>query len=412
MNFCSVLNKINKNSNRLLYDNYRYAIAETTQDIVTEDWENVNRSKNIFLSVEYLRVLEKTNTENYKYFFVTIYEKNIPVGISFFQLIVFNAELFGNLLANQISCLKEERGSLFTNYLKNGKGATMFRLLTLGNNFVSGEHGFSFEGHISRISQFEILQRLIEMIGRKEKLRGKISAILIKDFYPETLPEKNNFLEKKYLPFAVEPNMVLQIPENIISLKDYIALFSKKYRKRTRTIFNCAKELEKKEMNLEDIQHYHDRIYELYLEVYDNAKFKLVKLGESYFYECKKAFGNKFKITGFFRDGQLIGFNTAFLQHNDEIEAHFIGFDYAINRNCELYQNILYQFIELAIVNKKTKLILGRTAAEIKSTIGAKSADMICFVKPQNPISKLILKPFISYLQPSEWIPRNPFKED
>jgi hypothetical protein len=68
--------------------------------------------------------------------------------------------------------------------------------------------------------------------------------------------------------------------------------------------------------------------------------------------------------------------------------------------------------IDEAIRNKRTVVNLGRTAAEIKTTVGAKAYDLICYIKPQNTISKLIQKPFISFLQPAEWTPRNPFKEE
>jgi hypothetical protein len=60
----------------------------------------------------------------------------------------------------------------------------------------------------------------------------------------------------------------------------------------------------------------------------------------------------------------------------------------------------------------KTKVNLGRTASEIKTTVGAKPHELLCYIKPQNTVSKLILKPFMQFLQPTEWIPRNPFKEE
>jgi hypothetical protein len=94
------------------------------------------------------------------------------------------------------------------------------------------------------------------------------------------------------------------------------------------------------------------------------------------------------------------------------LEAHYIGLDYEYNGQFNLYQNVLYGMIDEAIKNKLSKVNLGRTAAEIKTTVGAKPVDLICYIKPQNTISKLIQKPFISYLQPAEWIPRNPFKEE
>ena len=142
-----------------------------------------------------------------------------------------------------------------------------------------------------------------------------------------------------------------------------------------------------------------------------NAKFKLVKLSYDYFTEMKRIFSEEFKVYGFFKDGELLAFNSSILL-KEMLEAHFIGFNYELNKEFELYQNLLYHFIELAILNKKKTVGMGRTASEIKSTTGAKANELVCYIKPQNTVSKVILKPFISFLQPTEWIPRNPFKEE
>ena len=66
----------------------------------------------------------------------------------------------------------------------------------------------------------------------------------------------------------------------------------------------------------------------------------------------------------------------------------------------------------VCLLKKKSKINLGRTASEIKTTVGAKAHELLCYIKPQNAVSKLILKPFMQFLQPTEWIPRNPFKEE
>jgi len=44
--------------------------------------------------------------------------------------------------------------------------------------------------------------------------------------------------------------------------------------------------------------------------------------------------------------------------------------------------------------------------------MGAKAHQLTCYVQPQNTVSKLICKPFIKFLEPKEWTPRNPFKEE
>jgi hypothetical protein len=203
----------------------------------------------------------------------------------------------------------------------------------------------------------------------------------------------------------------VKIPSELKSVHEYVATFSKKYRNRAKNIFKSGNGIEKRDLSLEEVKKYNKQIYKLYEHVFANAKFKLVKAAEDYFYEMKKSFPEDFFVTGYFLEGKLVAFDSGYYL-KDEIEAHYVGFDYSINKEHDLYQNILYHFIHLAIKHHKKHINLGRTAAEIKSTVGAKAHELVCYIKPQNTVSKVILKPFISFLQPTEWVPRNPFKEE
>jgi hypothetical protein len=283
------------------------------------------------------------------------------------------------------------------------------RLVTCGNNYISGEHGFYLQLHQRKL-KFKILEQIINHVSREEKLRGKISAILVKDFYEEGFGDKDCWYCTRFKHFNVEPNMIINLPNDLSSLSDYTALFSKKYRNRAKNIFRASARLEKKRLTAEELEIYCSEIYQLYLQVFNQAKFKLVKLPEYYFYDVMSKFPNSFYLDAWFLDGKIVSFASGYCLP-EEVEAHYIGFDYELNKEYELYQNILYSYIEQAITTHKKRINLGRTAAEIKTTVGAKPHELICYIKPQNTVSKLIMKPFMHYLQPSEWIARNPFKE-
>jgi len=124
----------------------------------------------------------------------------------------------------------------------------------------------------------------------------------------------------------------------------------------------------------------------------------------------KKVLGEKFNFVGYYHEQKLIGFRSTFILEN-EIEAHFVGLNYSINKELELYQNILYDYVKDSLDKKAKHLFLGRTAAEIKSTLGAEAIELTCYIRHRNPLSNRIIKPFVDFLKPSEWIPRNPFKE-
>ncbi|MDI1355953.1 MAG: GNAT family N-acetyltransferase [bacterium] len=396
---------------RKLNEEFSFTLYERADAINTHDWEAITHHKTIFLEKEYLQIVEGSEYTKLMYRYVIVYCDKKPCGIIYFQIADFKAGVFGELLNKEVETIKERRRNLFERYIDSNKHEVMLRLFTCGNNLVSGEYGFLFDKKLSAKRAHEVLLELINVVSKEEKLRGTISAILLKDYYKPLQP-KAPFLENNYYEFSVEPNMIVNIPPQVNSLEEYIGLFSKKYRNRAKGILKGLHGIDVRYLDLEEVVSYEKDMYRLYENIFEKAKFKLIKLPRNYFSEVKKLFHKNFTVKAFFLNDTLVAFGTCFLKGDGCMEAHYVGFDYELNAQHNLYQNLLYSLIKEAIVHKRTRVNLGRTAAEIKTTVGAKPEDLTCYIKPQNTISKIIQKPFIAFLQPAAWIPRNPFKEE
>lgn len=396
---------------RGLNDDFSFSLYEKALAIPQKDWELITKKSTIFLEKDYLQILENCQHTKLIPRYAIVYFKNQPCGIIYFQIVDFKAEIFGDLLYNQVEAIKSTRLSLFEKYIGSNKEEVLLRLFTCGNNLVSGEYGFLFSEKINKEEAHTVLLKLIDVVSKEEKLARTISAILIKDFHLPLEP-KNLLKGQKYSDFFVEPNLIVDIPEGVDSIDSYVALFSKKYRNRAKSIFKNLDGVEIRSLNKDEILLHEERLYNLYEGIFEKAKFKLIKLPKNYFSSVKSIYENKFNVKAFFYNNKIIAFASCFKMPDNSLEAHYIGLDYEFNSKFNLYQNILYAMIDEAINNKLSKVNLGRTAAEIKTTVGAKAVDLICYIKPQNTISKIIQKPFISFLQPAEWIPRNPFKEE
>lgn len=396
--------------NRKLFSNYTFTCFEEISLVPENDWTKALQGKNVFLSYSYLSVLHREKTPHFRFRYVIIYNRQNPIGVVYFQINDFSASLFGELIDKQISELKSQKASIFQKYIEKNEHETIMRLVTCGNNFISGEHGFYLDVN-NKKTVFKLVEGVIDCVSRAEKLRGKISAILVKDFYEEGFGDKDCWYCTRFLHFNVEPNMIIDLPEGLTNLNEYITHFSKKYRNRAKHIFKASEGLTKKRLSAEEISKYNDVIYDLYSQVFNHAKFKLAHLSKNYFIDVVESKTDTFYMDAWFKGDAMVSFACGFCLPN-EVEAHYIGFDYSLNKEFELYQTILYSYIEQAIVVKKRRINLGRTASEIKTTVGAKAHELICYIKPQNTVSKLILKPFMQFLQPTAWIPRNPFKEE
>jgi hypothetical protein len=138
----------------------------------------------------------------------------------------------------------------------------------------------------------------------------------------------------------------------------------------------------------------------------------MVDLNEQYLAALKKDLGEHFQMFAYYLDGKLVAFYTT-IQNHDELEAHFLGYEKALNHDYQLYLNILYDIVSLGIASKSKQIVFARTALEIKSSVGAVAHDLLCYLRHQNSVANKFVPTILDYLKPvEEWLPRHPFKGD
>src|SRR5438874_933035 len=151
MVFCRTYNeKRRKKPQRKLGGDFTFTFYESKVEVIPSEWEAVLENKNFFLSLEYLDIIERLHAGPIASRYVIVYKQKIPVFAAYFQIVDFTADVFGDLVAGQISDLKSQRLRLFDKYMDKYKDEVIMRLVTCGNNFVSGEHGFVYNDKITR----------------------------------------------------------------------------------------------------------------------------------------------------------------------------------------------------------------------------------------------------------------------
>ncbi|MBI5915614.1 MAG: GNAT family N-acetyltransferase, partial [Bacteroidetes bacterium] len=271
--------------------------------------------------------------------------------------------------------------------------------------------GFYFPENIPKETAFDILEEALILVQNElEKSGLNIDGIFIKDIVTEHRAPMKVLVERKFREFTFHPNMVLNIRENWKTFDDYMAAISSKYRVRAKKAFRHIEAIEKRELTEHQIFSYQNRLFELYKSVAENQDFNMVSLDENYLPALKRQLGDRFRVFGYFLDGELVGYFTTIRNH-EELEAHFLGFEPECNRQCQVYQNMLFDILRLGIEQGVKKVVYARTAMEIKSSVGAEPYEMLCYIRASNRLTNKILTPIIEYLRPAaDWVPRNPFK--
>ena len=217
----------------------------------------------------------------------------------------------------------------------------------------------------------------------EESLLGKrISGILMKDLEIDLGLKTQNLF--KFKPMHSDVTMVMPIRNSWNNMDDYLNDLKRKYKKRVNKILSDGKPLEIRELELAEIKQYESEISNLYNQIVRKQIVRLGVLNGLYFMEMKRQLKDKYKIYGFFHDGQLVAFSTH-IHYGNSMEIYYIGFSYPQNNTFQLYFNILYHGLSIAIEKKYKSIELGRTAKEAKASMGAEPEASINYVCINNP---------------------------
>lgn len=363
-------------------------------------WDQVAES-NVFLQTPYLKVLEESAPTNMQCFYIGIFEENHLIGVALAQYLnVHKLESFGE----RDKCLKTTvRNFVFKNFASH--------VLFLGNNMITGQNGYVFNKpmdfkHISELL-IQCSQAIIQYFKNKQI---KIHIVSFKDFYQHCSVELKKYDFAEMYDFNIQPNMIFELNPEWKTESDYVAAFSKKYRDQYKRSHKKCDGVEVKELNHDEIVTHEERIYELYHHVAKNAPFNTFFLAKNHFSTFKKQLGEQLRVAGYFIDGKLVGFHTILL-NGETLETYFLGYDEHVQKEKMLYLNMLYNMTKFGIENGFKKIIFGRTALEIKSSIGAQPVLMSGFIYHTNKLINRYMDKIFTRLEPSvEWQQRHPFK--
>lgn len=388
-------------------------LYHSVEAIDPQQWALAAPPDNLFLQLDYLSVLEKNPPKGMQFCYLLFYKDEHPVGVALCQIQFFKAD-------RNIHQKEDDKKTpcFFTTFARFIKGLVAsraeFNVLINGNLLLTGEHGSYFNPELiaSKDSIFVLDEALNHALHQLDRKGRRLSGTLLKDFYEKHRSFSSEFAKKlSFNEFTVQPNMVMPMRPEWKTFEDYMASMQSKYRVRTKRAFKKGKDFEKVPFDAAMIESNLDQLYALYESIAENSGFNMVNLNKNYLLALKQQFPEKFQLTGYYLDGKLVGFYTTFL-NNHELEAHFLGFDQSLNRNYQIYLNILYDIVKEGIFQQVEEIIFARTALEIKSSVGAVAQEMYCYLRHKNSFTNNFVKPILEYLRPKEdWQARSPFKD-
>ncbi|ARV16889.1 GNAT family N-acetyltransferase [Polaribacter sp. SA4-12] len=370
-------------------------------EIPSQTWEDLGCTKNIYFHPNFLKSVEKNHPKIIFSYIVLVDKKNKPTAFASLKIIDF----YLNSIKNDLEFLKDIGRKLHVFPDKKP-----LKLLICGNTFVTGEHGvFIKENQDKKAIIKELAESLNHFVNSDKKLKKQIDAFLLKDFAKESLFITDELKDFKYHTFSVEPNMQLQLHDSWQNFDNYLASMKTKFRVKAKKAFKQSVNIRIEEVTLKNIDQKLPEMTALYEKVALNAAFNLGTFNLETYRDLKEKFGDDYILKSYWLDDKIVGFISGII-NKKSLDAHFVGIDYQLNREYAIYQRMLYDYIEIAI-SKNLKIInFGRTASEIKSSVGAIPQDLTMYLRHKKTITNKILKLFLQRVQPTPFQQKFPFK--
>lgn len=371
-------------------------IFDTVDKIPQYYWDSLNCCANIYYSPKFLKAFERGNDDiEFNYIFITKDKEAIAFANT--QLVTISIET----ITKNIKLRRWLKAFINRLFCK-----TQPRILFCGNVFLSGEYGTFLKDGKAKVETFKALSKGVEKLIKQTKL---LHALFIKDFLNTSLHITKHLSEFGYTPMQVEPNMIIHLKPEWQSFEDYKTALKSKYRVKANRADTKSEALEVRFFSKEDINTYKNELQLLYQNTIANADFNAQILNLKTYRYLKSTFEEDFYVKGYFFEGKLVGFLSA-MKNQENLDAHFIGIDYTKNKDLAIYPRILNDYVRLGIETKAQRINLGRTASEIKSTLGATPETLTCYFKHRRKTINAFVKPFIKNITIKTFKQHQPFK--
>ncbi|HVW01813.1 MAG TPA: GNAT family N-acetyltransferase, partial [Planctomycetaceae bacterium] len=275
--------------------------------------------------------------------------------------------------------------------------AVKLKVLFCGLPVSAGQSNLRFAPGVDRAAITRQLDRLL----RKTAVRAFAHCIIYKEF-PEADGaalglEALGYMRADSLPMNHTDPQFKDFDDFLAHLKS-----SKRY-----TIRKQQKKFDKSGMRVVQMlggegadQVCTDDVHRLYLNVLDKAKVKLEQLPAEFFRELARQLPQQSAYTFVYQGDRVVAFACSIFS-DDVFHQMFVGVDYELNAQWDLYFNLFYKAIDYAFRRQVRDIIVGQSADMFKQQrLNCFQVPLYFYIRGSNFISQLVIRTGFSALFP------------
>ena len=209
-----------------------------------------------------------------------------------------------------------------------------------------------------------------------------LDAVVFKEFTPADIEPINPLLDLGYLRVEVPP-MHLVDPV-FASFADYTAALRTRYRQQVTRSTRKLKGSGIVSTVLTDpdeiLRLYTNETHAMYREMTLKSDLRVEVLPFEYYRELVRRMSGQVELIALIKDDRIIGFGWC-LYDATTYHMMYAGLDYRLNRDFDLYFNLIYAGFDRALRKGVARIHVGQTATAFKARMGCFSEERYIYTK-------------------------------
>ena len=273
------------------------------------------------------------------------------------------------------------------------------RVLLCGLPVSSGSSHLRFAAHANRAAVLRHLEEIMQAFAREEHSH----CVVYKEFNPHEVDDVASLHDLGYSRADSLPMNC--VPTEYRNFDDYLSRIGSAKRRtirRSREKFASLGFTVEHRMGDEGAAElYTDDVHRLYEAVLERATVRFESLPAEYFRELARQLPANSLFTFVYRAGRIVAFAATIL--SDELfDQMFIGLDYSINHESDLYFNVFYEALGAAFERGPRRIYVGQTSDDFKhQKLSAFQFPLILYAKGLKWIPRVLMRARFEWFFPA-----------
>lgn len=365
-------------------------IVDSVSKVDADDWEQIRQSNDLFMDLRLLQAVETSMHATSRFWYAIYYNRTVPVAIA--VLCSFKVDI--GVLADDDTSKR-----IIDGLRKIWKRLVEHRIVFCGLPIATCQSSLRFAPEIDTEAILSQLDRTLRRFAKQDRAK----VIVLKEFVDEELPTLKPLEKLGYRKADSLPNHHVSLTGT--TWNDYLMGLCNKKRHNIR---QSMKKFESKGFRIittSDYQQieqlYTPETHKLYEAVLARSKTQFEYLPREFFLEMARQLPDHCEFQFVLNGDRVVGFGLCAL-NDGEYFALYAGLDYELNREADIYFNLLYRVIGDAAGHGSSLVEIGQNADVLKCTkLGAIQSRRSVYVRGSNRIANWIIGKFFNQLFPA-----------